>query len=278
MDSPRVTALIVSRNCAPQLRQCLAALERSVEREALEVVVVDGGSNDGSVEVPHDFPKVQSLRLPKDFGWTKANNIGLRTAKGESIFLLPPHVIVEPDTIVRLVERLHANDTVGAVCPRVDRWYRFPDRSALAQACKTGELPNPQPVPEGAAEIAIDYAPGAPMMVRKLFLRGMNYFDERFGDMWSDLELCWQLRNAGKTILLLPQIPVTYSQAPDRELDAVHAADCMLGASVYLGKHFGSAAGVKFRLSAALGALGKAQFSQLSALVSGQKVDGTHIQ
>ena len=51
---------------------------------------------------------------------------------------------------------------------------------------------------------------GAPLMVRKLFLRGMNYFDERYGEYWSDLELCWQLRNAGKSILVLPQVRVTY--------------------------------------------------------------------
>jgi GT2 family glycosyltransferase len=274
---PRVTALIVSRNCATQLQSCLAALEASTDRDRLEIVVIDNGSEDASPEIPHHFPTVQSMRLPKNFGWTKAANIGMRTAKGDAILFLPPNVIVEPDTIGRLAHRLEETDAVGAVYPWVERWYRLPDRDALAEACRTGELPNPQQVSADAAEVSIDYAPGAPMLVRKLFLRGMNYLDERFGDAWSDLELCWQLRNAGKAILVLPQVPVQYAPPCEREQDAVHLADRQLGAAAYLAKHFGSAAGVKFRVSAALGALGKAQFSQLSAIISGQKIDGTHI-
>jgi GT2 family glycosyltransferase len=274
---PRVTALIVSRNCAPQLQRCLEALERSNERDRLEILVVDNGSTDGSADVPQDFANIQTLRLPKEFGSTKAANIGMRTAKGDLVLFLPPHVEVEPDTIQRLADRLQMTDSVGAVAPYTDKWFRLPGADALSYACKSGELPDPQPVALEADEVSVDYPAGAPLMVRKLFLRGMNYFDERYGEYWSDLELCWRLRDAGKSILVLPKVRVAYGPPPERERDAVHMADCTLGAAAYLGKHFGSGAGLKFRLSNAAGALLRGQFSRLSALVSGQKVDGTHI-
>lgn len=274
---PRVTALILSRNCASQLQLCLQALESSEQRERLEILVVDNGSVDGSADIPSQFPEVQTLRLPKDFGRTKATNIALRTAKGDYILFMPPHVQVEPDTVTRLADRLAASEAVGAVYPHVDRWYRFPDANALAAACPGGELPQAQPVTNNAAEMAVEYVPDAPMMVRRLFVRGMNYLDERYGDYWGDLELSWQLRNAGKTALVLPQARVTYGQRPAREDDAAHAADCVLGAAGYLGKHFGTSAGVKFRLSALASAFVRGQFGLVSALVSGQKIDGTHI-
>ena len=275
---PRVTALIVSRNCSAQLRACLQALERSANRQRLEILVVDRGSADGTADVAGEFPEVQTLRLPKDFGRTKATNIGMRTAKGELVLFLPPTIEIEPDTIDRLALRLESDDLVGAVCPRIDRWYRLPDIPALADACgNRGELPNSQSVPPDASEIAIDYAPGSPILVRRAFVRGMNYFDERYGDHWSDLELCWQLRNASKTILALQSVPVRYGEPPPREDDAVHRADCVLGASTYIAKHFGAAAGANFRFSRTIGALATGRFSVFSALLSGQKVDGTHI-
>jgi GT2 family glycosyltransferase len=223
------------------------------------------------------FPEVQSLRLPKDFGRTKATNIGMRTAKGDFLVFLPAHVEVQPDTVTRLADRLAASDAVGGVLPYVSQWFRLPGPEALAIACKTGELPDPQQTQDNADEVAVDYAPGAPLMVRRMFVRGMNYFDERFGYHWSDLELCWQLRNAGKAILILPRVQVNYLQPPPVANDPIHRADCVIGASGYLGKHFGSGIGVKFRLMATLRALGTADRRLLFPLLSGQKVDGTHL-
>src|SRR4051794_23516849 len=96
---PRVTALVVARNVAAQLRKCLEALEHSADRSRLEVLVVDDGSRDDTGRVPDDFPDVISLKMPKRLGFVRASNIGLRTAKGELIYFTSPWDDVAPDTI-----------------------------------------------------------------------------------------------------------------------------------------------------------------------------------
>ena len=77
---PRVTVVVVSRNRAALLRRCLESLEKSEGRETLQIVVVDNGSSDGSAQLDIDFPQAQFIRLPKNFGLTKAMNLGLRAA------------------------------------------------------------------------------------------------------------------------------------------------------------------------------------------------------
>lgn len=118
-ESPalRCSVLVVARNCAGPLGRALVALERSSPREAIEIIVVDNGSRDGTGQLDAGFPAASFLRLPKNFGYTKAANIGIRGAKGDYVLLLPATVEVAPDTIVRLAARLEAEPELGAVCP-----------------------------------------------------------------------------------------------------------------------------------------------------------------
>lgn len=273
---PDVTVLIVSRNAASALHRCLEALERSVERERFEILVVDSGSRDGSAELA-------TLKLPKHFGRTKALNIGIRTAKGRFVLLLDPYTEVMPDTVSRLAARLAEDSEVGAVCPYVETVYLMPAPDQLLEVWKSGNLEGARPVDAAGPEVAVEYPRGAPIMVRREFLKGMNYFDERFGEHWSDLELCWQLRNAGKRIVVLPGVRVSSATPPAPAWDAVESADSAAGLAAYLSKHHGWVSGLKFKVAAGLYLLGKVltfqntgyNASRLGALVRGQKIDGT---
>ena len=227
--------LIVSLNCADGLRRCLEALERSTERPSMEILVVDNGSRDGTTHVPDDYA-VTALRLPKNFGRTKALNIGIRTAKGDFVFLLDPHVEVQQDTVApRLMARIAPDDAVGAVCPYVESAHALPSPSVLKVAWRSGRLPDAHTIDPHAEEVTVDYPKGAPMLVRRGFLKGMNYFDERLGEQWADLELCWQLRSAGKRILVLPPVRVnTSAQAKPVVPDVIETADSAAGAAAYI--------------------------------------------
>src|SRR5271166_3531467 len=74
---PRVTAVLISYNRAEALRRAIQALERSRDRDRLEILVVDNGSQDESPRLDIDYPEITLLRLPHHFGATKAMNIGV---------------------------------------------------------------------------------------------------------------------------------------------------------------------------------------------------------
>src|SRR6266545_3837262 len=95
----KASVVVVSHNRAALLRRCLEALERAEDRESLQVLVVDNGSGDGSAELQAAFPAMRFIPLPKNFGLTKAWNIGIRAADAPHVVLLHDDTEVEPAAI-----------------------------------------------------------------------------------------------------------------------------------------------------------------------------------
>jgi GT2 family glycosyltransferase len=275
--APAVTAILVSYNQAPALRRAIQALERSQGRDRLEILVVDCGSHDESPQLDNEFEGVTMMRLPHHFGATKAMNIGTRTAKAEIVLYLSPNVEVAPDTIVKLVERLDADTDVTAVCPLlVDpdgrqalKIQKIPSRSTLLN-------PEYERLDLAQESVAVQHPGLDALMIRKFFIKGMNFFDERYGNSFADADLAVQIRRAQKKIRVYPAIRATYyNEADPLASDPLYAADRALGAAAFLGKYHGFFAGLTFRVSAMFKALVSLNFRQFGALISGQKLDGS---
>ncbi len=58
------------------------------------------------------------------------------------------------------------------------------------------------------------------LLVRKQFVAGMNYFDERFGEYWADADLAIKIRKAGRKLEMYPAIRATW-HAPRRRLRTI---------------------------------------------------------
>lgn len=279
-QTPLVTALLISRNSAPALRRSIAALQASQGADQLEILVVDQGSRDGSQLMDSEFPTVTMLRLPRYFGATKARNIGVRTAKGEYIFLLAPEVEVRPETVSALTAAMEADDPSGVFCPLLvrDAGNALPQMSSFP-AGGTLDPPVLQPAVPGSSQPAERVSPRA-LFTRRQTIAGMNFFDERFGDTWSDVDFCYRVRKGGRKIIIRGDLPVVDHGAPEPAEAMLPAleADRRIGASAFTGKHFGFGAQVgayaKFLLGAPFSPGG---FGTFSRMISGQKIDGSEL-
>jgi glycosyltransferase involved in cell wall biosynthesis len=185
-----------------------AVLAQSFERE-LEVLVVDGGSDDRTQEIlerlAREDPRVRVLSNPQRL-IPNALNIGLHRARGEYIARMDAHTYYPPDYIARAVERFEAGGVECVSGPQLphgeDRWSR---RVALALSTRLGiggaSFRNPP------HEIEVDTAFTG--VWRRRTLLELGGWDERW-PINEDAELAARIREAGGRYVSIPAMAARY--------------------------------------------------------------------
>jgi len=88
VTGPRASVVIPAKNEVRNIRRCLDAVYAQRYPEGFEVVVIDSGSTDGTLEVLAGYP-VQVIRIPPDeFNHGGTRNLGARRSRGEFIVFL----------------------------------------------------------------------------------------------------------------------------------------------------------------------------------------------
>jgi GT2 family glycosyltransferase len=298
--TPQTSIVLINRNRTGPLRRTLESLQPLADPKQIEVLVVDNASTDGGATIDSEFSFVSMLRMQRNVGYTKGVNIATRTATGEYLCLTPVGVQFDASTIPALIAALDGESGALAVSPlvfdpegrMVTRIYLLPKRETLGEFWKSGQLRDSIAIDPSAKEMRAEYVVDSPLLLRRRSIAGMNYLDERYGQFWSDAEICFQVKRAGKSVLVLPEVKVqgeaaspAWTSPMDKEAGQ-KSADAALGAAGYLAKHQGAMAGAKFRVGAILGSLLSAVGSTLTLqqpgakwvrfvnLASGQKIDG----
>jgi hypothetical protein len=228
--------VIVNYRTAKLAKACLASLK--AEHSALpglRVIVVDGGSGDGSERVlaeaigrPEYRDWVELLALPINGGFGWANNQAISRFLSdpdppEYIHLLNPDSEVEPGAVQCLVQYLDAHARVAAVGSQLlemdGSWtgsaFSFPTiRGEFSRGAGTGVIDKMLGVPPVAVRptsaTEVDWATGASVMFRVDALHQVGLFDEGFFLYHEEIELMWRLRKAGWAIATEPKSRVRH--------------------------------------------------------------------
>ncbi len=111
---PTVSVVIVTWNSLDYLPRCFGCLSRQHGAE-IEVIVVDNGSTDGSVEWLRTAPEVSRIiENDGNLGFCVANNQGIRAAHGDYVLLLNTDVFLDEGCIATLLADLESDPTLGA--------------------------------------------------------------------------------------------------------------------------------------------------------------------
>lgn len=192
MDS-EISVVIPAYNGGHNLDKCLDAVGR-LALSPIEVIVVDDGSNDGSIERAA-ARGVRILRTPSRQGPAAARNIGAKAAKGGILFFLDADVCVHPDAMDRIVVAL-CDPEVEAVIGSYDDDPTSPD--FLSQYKNLMHCF----VHQTARSEASTFWSGCGAIRRDVFLE-LSGFDANYKrPAIEDIELGYRMRQAGRRIVL----------------------------------------------------------------------------
>jgi hypothetical protein len=223
--TPRVSAVIVSFNTRDGLLRCLGALLAHAG-VPVEAIVVDNASTDGSVEaVQTRFPGTRIIVNPANFGFSRANNAGLRAARGEYRLVLNSDCEVSPGAVEALCAVLDARPDVGVVGPRTlggDGRPQVSFGSALRPLAEWRQGRLVRGVKAGHAdalrraaalserEQEPDWVSASCLLARRAALEAVGGFDESFFLYEEDVDLCLRIRGAGWRVVYTPAASVVH--------------------------------------------------------------------
>jgi GT2 family glycosyltransferase len=194
---PTISVIVVNLNGEDFLLSCIASA--LAQDPAPEIIVVDNGSTDNSVElIGRTYPHVKVIRNEENLGFAGPANQGAALASGELLLFLNNDARLMPGTLARLVDVLQADPKVAACEPTMRRSDGRWD-SAGSMFTKTGFLYN---VTEDDISSS-RFGPyrfslkGACLLVRADLFNRAGRFDDSYFAYFEETDLCWRLLAMG---------------------------------------------------------------------------------
>jgi succinoglycan biosynthesis protein ExoA len=207
---PAVTLIVPARNEEAHLADCLAAIAaQDYPAERLEVLVVDGGSQDGTLAAARRWtdsdPRFRLLGNPR--GKVAAGlNVGIAAARGEILLRVDAHTLPAPDYVRRCVETLAATGADNAGGPMAPAGDTPVGRAvALAMGSRFGVGTARFRFARAVEEVDTVYLGAFPRRV----LERVGPFNEEL-DRNQDYEMNYRIRRSGGRIVVDPRIRSVY--------------------------------------------------------------------
>ena len=217
-----VSVIMVSYNTRDMLRDALVSLRAKTSGVEYEVIVVDNGSEDGSVAMLRaEFPDVRVIESGGNIGFGRANNLGFEAARGEFCFLLNTDTLLVNNAVALLRDHMRSHPEVGACGANLCRrnlvptfsYGRLPRRSDIlyqfvpAFLGRSGRKKN---YCQGGDPRPVGYVTGADMMVRAAVVREVGGFDPDFFMYAEEIELSCRITRAGWRIDVVPEARIIH--------------------------------------------------------------------
>ena len=211
VDEPKTFVVVLNWNLKDDTIACVeSVLAGSYARQ--RVVVVDNGSQDGSVSAltDHFGEAIDLIVNEENVGFARGINVGIRHALAQGadwVLLLNNDTTVAPDMIERLMSVANRQASAGILAPAIF-YYDQPERVWRLGDRHHRWLPIPLKITarnlKAREVLPVDYVTGCGMLIRRQVFSVIGLFDPQYFMYYEDADFCRRAAKADFAIVCVP--------------------------------------------------------------------------
>ena len=203
------------------LEDTCALIDTITFNDNMEVIVVDNGSKtDEAAIIQERYPQVKTIRSEQNLGFAGGNNLGIKAAQGQYLYLINNDTVFDDFQVRPLIERLNTSSTIGMVCPKIRfAWEPKPiqfagytplssvtlrNKSIGYNEPDNGQYNTPHPTP---------YAHGAAMMIKRDALEQVGLMPECYFLYYEELDWSMMFTRGGFEIWYEPAATIYHKES-----------------------------------------------------------------
>lgn len=221
----KLSVIILTWNSRHFLGLCLDSLITQIGSIQKEIIIVDNGSVDGSVQyIEKEFPQAILLKNRKNLGVGPARNQGFNIAKGDFILILDVDTFVHKDAIQIMLRTIEQNPCIGVVGPKLIDQNGKPQFSCRNFPTFVSKIY--RQLPQGLQGIflrneelrdwnhdslrEVGYLIGACQLIRRSAIYDVGLYDPRMFYGAEEVDFCLRSWKKGWRIVYNPEAVITH--------------------------------------------------------------------
>ncbi len=179
----QLTYIITTYNSASVIDNCL----NKINFNNYEVIVIDNNSSDTTTEiVSKNYPLVNLIKNKKNYGYGRANNIGLRATTTPYALILNPDAFIFESDLEKIIVSMDKNPEIAIGAPVLLNFYPLQQDDLLQEIANV----NDNLIKDFGDFKAVKYIIGACEILRMDFFKKIGFFDEKIFLYYEDDEIC----------------------------------------------------------------------------------------
>ncbi|MEO6356943.1 MAG: glycosyltransferase family 2 protein [Ferruginibacter sp.] len=224
----KVSIIIPTKNCASLLKNCIESILEKTTYPNYEIIIVDTGSNDAdAIHLLNKFKenkRIDVLYYKEKFNFSKVNNFGAARATGDYfVFLNNDTEVIVEEWLNNLVFFADIKQ-VGAV----GSLLLFPNKAVQHAGIVLGfretadhimrDFPSDSDGYFGSLSCTreVSAVTAACMLIKKEIFQQVNGFEDSYGSVYQDVDLCLKIRNKGYSIICTPASVLFHHESVSR--------------------------------------------------------------